>query len=147
MNFNNARIREKGKKRNLFDKVNEIKEHIKTFFPEIGSDKILAIMSHCRRFYEGNLHDGRDSCSKKPRPLSHNERLIYSYLRKNNLNPSTVYRWFLAARIPADIRSQLARGVISQKKAFQLSANRLRNRISREGLFMMEEIRQIIKNY
>lgn len=148
MKIGNYRIRENGKKRNLFDKVNEIKQYIKTILPEIDSDKLLSIMSHCRRFYEGNLHYGkRDSPNKKPRELSINEKIIYEYLIKNGLNPSTVYRWFLASRIPSDIQDQLKKGKISQRKAFEIASNRLRNRISSEGLIMMEEIRDIIRRY
>ncbi len=148
MKLNNARIHENGKRRSLFDKVHEIKDYIKTAIPEIDESKILTLMSHCRRFHEGNLVYGRIG-SKKARkiPLSANERIVYSFLIQQKLNPSTVYRWFLASRIPADIRSQLASGRISQKRAFKLSANRLRNRMSREGMLLIESIRDIVSRY
>lgn len=105
MNLNSARIRENGKKRSLFDKVNEINQFIKTILPEIDADKLVGIMSRCRRYYEGKLHYGRrDSEIRRPSELTFNERIVYDYLLKNNLNPSTVYRWFLASRIPVDIK-------------------------------------------
>jgi len=148
MSLNNHRIRENGKKRSLFDKVNEINQHIKTILPEIEHDRLIAVMAHCRRHYEGNLQYGRrGSAGCKPRELTYNERLIYDYLLRNNLNPSTTYRWFLASRIPTDIQALLKRRQISVKHAFHLAANRLRNRLSKDGLLMMEEIRQIVRKY
>ena len=43
----NHRIRQSGKKINIFDKVNLIKRDIKSLLPEIGDDKILPIFSIC----------------------------------------------------------------------------------------------------
>jgi hypothetical protein len=40
--FYNHRIRENGKKVNIFDKVNEIKQHLKDIIPEIKSDEVTA---------------------------------------------------------------------------------------------------------
>lgn len=41
----NWRIRENGQKRGLFDKVNEIKQGIKTILPELEGDKLIAMLS------------------------------------------------------------------------------------------------------
>lgn len=148
MNMKNARIRERGRKRSLFDKVNEIKDIIKSIFPEIDGDRLMAVMAHCRAYHEGKYYHGRrNSPYRRPRELTVNERMIYDYMLRNNLKPTTVYRWFLASRIPADIQALMRNGQVSVKKAFELSANRLRNRLSREGLVMIEEIRQIIRRY
>ena len=49
MRLYNTHIRENGKKRNLFDKVNEIKEKIKVIVPEIDEDKWLTIIHHVRQ--------------------------------------------------------------------------------------------------
>ena len=100
MDLNNARIRENGKKRNLFDKVNEIKQFIKTIFPEIDGDRLMAIMAHCRAYYEKKLYYGRRSSPTRiRRELTLNERIIYDWMLKNNLRPGTVYRWFLASKL------------------------------------------------
>lgn len=148
MTLNNAHVRENGRKRSLFDKVNELKNFIKTILPEIEGDKLMGVLAHCRRYYEGKLYYGRrTNPHKRRRELTHNERIVYDYLLRNNLKPSTVYRWFLASRIPTDIQALLNKGQISVKKAFQLSANRLRNRLSREGLILMEEMREIVRKY
>jgi hypothetical protein len=53
------RIREKGKKRSIFDKVKEIKNNLKLFLPELEEDRIIPILARCRRFYEGSLYYGR----------------------------------------------------------------------------------------
>ena len=143
----NYRIREKdGKKKSLFLKVEEIKQDLKDIMPEIEGDRLIEMMSHCRRYYEGKLHYGRrDSKAKKPRDLTANERVLYDYLLKNGLNPSTTYRWFLATRLPSDIKDQLTKGKIGQKIAMQVAANRRRVKHSNAGLLLMEEIRNAVR--
>jgi len=144
----NYRIRENGKKINIFDKVNEIKQHLKDIIPEIESDKLIVILSHCRAYYEGKLHYGRRNVPEnlqRTRELTANERIVYEYLLKNKLNPSTTYRWFIATRLPQDVREKLAKGEIGQKQAMLISANRRNAKMSQIGLLMMEEIREIIQ--
>ena len=144
----NHQIRDKGKKINIFDKVNQIKKNIKSLLPEIEDDKLLPIFSHLRAFYEGRLHYGRRSVPenlKRKRELTEAEKIVYDYLLKNKINPSTSYRWMLACRVPSDIKSKLMRGEISYKKAIQIAGNRLRVRESNTGLLMMEEITNIVR--
>jgi len=144
----NYRIRENGRKINIFDKVNEIKQHLKDIIPEIESDKLIVILSHCRAYYEGKLHYGRRNVPEnlqRTRELTANERIVYEYLLKNKLNPSTTYRWFIATRLPQDVREKLAKGEIGQKQAMLISANRRNAKMSQIGLLMMEEIREIIQ--
>lgn len=143
----NHQIRENGKKINIFDKVNKIKNDIKVLLPEIGEDKLIQMFSHMRRYYEGNLHKGRRSNPenwKKKKRLTKAELILYDYLLKNKLNPSTTYRWMLACRVPSDIKDKLKQGRLSYKKALQISANRKRVRESNQGLLMMEEINNVI---
>ena len=144
----NHQIRENGRKRSIFDKVNEIKQDLKDMFPEIEGDRLIGMFSHCRRHYEGKLHYGRihnKSNHSRVRELTTNENLLYDHLLRKGLNPSTTYRWLIATRLPSDIMKQLANGKISQKKAMQISANRRRTRESVTGLLMMEEIRNIVQ--
>src|SRR3989344_3980155 len=145
----NRQIRENGKKRSIFDKVNEVKQHIKATLPEVDSDRLIHMLSHCRRYYEGNLYYGRRSIEEnqqKKRDLTETERILYDLLLKMNLNPGTAYRWFLATRVPFDIKEKLEKGMISQRKAMEISANRKRVRESNIGLLMMEEIRTIMRS-
>jgi hypothetical protein len=145
----NYRIREKGKKINIFDKINQIKKDIKALLPEIEDDRLLIMFSHTRRYYEGKLYYGRrtnlENLERK-RELTEAEKIVYDYLLKNKLNPSTAYRWFLACRVPSDVKEKLVQGRLSYKKALQISANRKRVRESNTGLLMVEEINNIIQS-
>ena len=144
----NYRIRENGRKINIFDKVNEIKQHLKDIIPEIEGDKLIVILSHCRAYYEGKLHYGRRNVPEnlqRKKELTANERIVYEYLLKSKLNPSTTYRWLIATRLPQDIREKLAKGQIGQKKAMEISANRRNVKMSNMGLLMMEDIRNAIE--
>ena len=145
----NYQIRSNGKKINIFDRVNQIKKDIKVLLPEIEDDKLISMFSHMRRYYEGKLHYGRRTNPEnwdKKQDLTEAEKLIYDYLLKNKLNPSTTYRWMLTCRVPADIKSKLMEGKLSYKKALQIASNRKRVRESNTGLLMMEEINNIVRS-
>lgn len=147
--FINHQIRWDGKKINIFDKVNQIKKDIKAILPEIEGDKLISMFSHCRRYYEGKLHYGRRTNPenlKRIRELTQAEQILYDYLLKNNLNPSTTYRWFLTTRVPYDIKEKLSKNQISYKKALEISANRKRVVESNKGLLIMEEINNIVRS-
>jgi hypothetical protein len=144
-------IREKGRKRSMFEKVREIKQKLKRALPEIEDNRLISMLGHCRRYYEGSLYYGRrttDKTEKKQRKqldLTQMERVLYDFLLRNNLNPSTTYRWFLATRVPDDIKDKLAKKQISYRKAMQISYNRKRVRESNIGLLMLEEMRIIVR--
>lgn len=143
----NWRIRENGQKRSLFDKVNEIKKGIKTILPELEGDKLIAMLSKIRTYVahkKKGVPLGRKGW-KGYRKLTFNEKVLYEYLLKKDLNPSTTYRWFLATRIPEDVKEKLSKGKISVKKAMQISANRRRVKDSNLGLLMIEEIRTMMR--
>ena len=143
----NVNIRENGKKRNLFDKVNELKQKIYMLMPEIDGEKLIIIMRHIRREYEGKLVYGRYGKTNKKVELTHTEHLIKELLLKEGMNPSTCYRWFLATRIPSDVMDKLRRGQISQNKAYEISVNRRRNQKSSDKLLLMENMREIMRRY
>ncbi|MBS3107015.1 hypothetical protein J4419_05130 [Candidatus Woesearchaeota archaeon] len=129
----------------IFQKVEEIRQRLKTVIPEVDSTRLLPMLSHCRRHYEGKLYYGRrDHPDNRVRELTQAERIIYDYMLRSDLNPSTAYRWFIATRVPLDIKEKLERGLISQKKAMEISANRRKVKHSNLGLLMMEELRTLI---
>jgi len=151
----NYRIREKhvrdgtlvGRKRSIFDKVSEIKRDLKDIIPEIKDDELIPILSKIRTYYrhkKKGIPLGRKGW-KGYRKLTNVETIVYDFLTKNNLNPCTTYRWFIATRLPQDIREKLAKGQIGQRTAMQIAANRRRTKNSVTGLLMMEEIRNIIQ--
>jgi len=139
-------VRDNGHRKNIFDKVNEIKQQLKEIFPEVESDRFLAMFSHCRRHHEGKLFYGRgNNPQRQTRDLTQSERVLYDFLLRNKLNPTTVYRWFLATRIPEDVKQKLADHKIGYKTAMRISYNRKKARDSNIGLIMVEEIRNIVR--
>jgi len=145
------RVRDKGKKISLFDRVSEIKQQLKQIIPEVEGSRLITMLCHCRRYYEGDLYYGRRTANpeekkkRKQLDLTQTERILYDFLIRNKLNPSTIYRWFLAVRVPEDIKDKLAKGQISYKKAMEISYNRKRVRESNIGLMMLEEMRIIVR--
>ena len=145
--FINTKVRYKGKKIPIFDRINRIKNDLIELLPEIEEDKFLLMMSHVRNFFYGNLYYGRrDSPNKKKRKLTTNEKIVLDYLLKNHLNPSTTYRWFIACRMPSDIKEKLQKGKISFRKAFLIADNRKKSKMSSTGLLMIEEINNLVSS-
>lgn len=106
--FINTKIREKGKKINIFDKVNRIKKDLKGLLPEVEEDKIIPMFSHIRNFFYGKLHYGRRNVPEniqRKRKLTKAETILLDYMMRNDLNPSTTYRWMIAC-VVASIKSK-----------------------------------------
>lgn len=145
------RIRENGRKVCIFDKITDIKQKLNTYLPEIEDNRLLVMLSHCRARYEGNLYYGRRTYNqeelktRKPRELTELERVLYEFMLKNKLNPSTTYRWFLACRIPEDIKEKLIKKQIPIRKAMQIAHNRRRVQEYNTSLFMLEEMRTLVR--
>lgn len=144
--FINRRVRYKGKKIAIFDRINAIKKDLTAIIPEVDEDRFLSMLSHIKNFYYGKLHYGRNKPEnqKRKRELTTNEKIVYDYMLKNKLNPSTTYRWFIACRMPADIKDKLQNGKISFTKAQLISDNRRKSKMSNTGLLMMEEINNVV---
>ena len=143
----NCNVRSNGRKVNIFDKVNSIKAELKEILPEVDGEKLVVLFSKVRTFYlhkKKGVPVGR-AYNGKFRKMTEIEELLYGYLLKNGLNPSTTYRWFIATRIPVDVKHKLATNQISYKTAMQISANRRRTKNSVQGLILMEEIRAIVQ--
>ena len=147
--FINTKVRYKGKKILIFDRINRIKNDLIELLPEIEEDKFLLMMSHVRNFYYGKLYYGRRDKPenlKRKRKLTANEKIVLDYLLKNHLNPSTTYRWFIACRMPSDIKEKLQKGKISFRKAFLIADNRKKSKMSSTGLLMIEEINNLVSS-
>jgi hypothetical protein len=139
----NTRVRDKGKKRNIFDKVNEIKNDIGVILPHIESVRLIRILSKIRTYIahkKKGVPLGRRGW-KGYRDLAEDERIVYEYLLKNDLNPSTTYRWFIATRLPSDVKEKMANGQYSFRKAMQISANRRKAEYSSKAVDILEEIK------
>jgi len=153
MRLGNTRIRDRrtGKKLNIFQRVEEIRRDIKEIMPEVDPSRYIPMFSRIRREYRGVLYKGKVGVVRKlpmelrlKDELTANEKILYEYLLKNNLNPCTTYRWFIATRIPEDIKEKLAKGQIGYNQAMHISANRKRVRESNMGLLVIEELKTIV---
>jgi len=147
--FINTGVRYKGKKIPIFDRINMIKNDLRELLPEVEEDRYLSMFSHIRNFFYGKLHYGRrnDPANKeRKRELTEAEKVILDYMLKNKLNPSTTYRWFVACRLPADVKEKLEKGQVSFKKAFLIADNRKKSKMSNTGLIMIEEINNIVRS-
>lgn len=145
--FVNHSARYRGRKINLFDRINKIRNDLKELLPEIPEDKFLSMASHVRNFYYGKLHYGRSGIPEnkdRKRQLTQAEQILLDYYLRTNINPSTAYRWFVACRIPSDIKDKLAKGQVSFKKAMLIADNRKKSKLSNTGLLMIEEINNIV---
>ena len=137
-----------GRKRSIFAKVSEIKRDIKGMIPEVKDNELLGIMSRCRSFYHGVLHYGRRGTpenKKRKRELTINEKVVYDYLIRNDLNPSTTYRWFIATRLPQDVKDKLEAGKIGQKTAMKIWADRRNAKSTSISISLMEDIRNFVQ--
>lgn len=147
--FVNKNVRYKGKKIPIWDRINRIRNDLKELLPEVDEDKFLPMASHVRNFFYGKLHYGRRGIKEnidKKRPLTEAEKILLDYYMKNNLNPSTTYRWFVACRLPSDIKAKLQKGQVSFKKAMLIADNRKKSKLSSTGLLMIEEINNIVQS-
>lgn len=145
--FINKNVRYKNKKVPIFDRINRIKTDLKALIPEVEEDRFLSMLSHIRNFSYGKLHYGRRTIPEnltRKRELTTNEKIVFDYMLKNKLNPSTTYRWFVACRLPADVKDKLQKGQISFKKAMIINDNRKKSKMSNTGLLMIEEINNIV---
>ena len=147
--FVNKNVRYKGKKIPIWDRINRMKNDLKELLPEIEENKFLSMASHVRNFFYGNLYYGRRTKKgdpQKKRFLTEAEKILLDYYIKNNLNPSTTYRWFVACRLPSDIKAKLQKGQVSFKKAMLIADNRKKSKLSNTGLLMIEEINNIVQS-
>lgn len=143
----NWRIRDRGIKVNIFDKVNEVKRDLQALLPEIEGDRLIAMFSKIRTYVahkKKGVPLGRKGL-KGYRKLTPAESILYEYIIKRKMSPSTTYRWFLATRIPEDVKEKMNKGQLSVKKAMEISANRRRVKMSKQGFYLMEDIRLIVR--
>lgn len=135
----------------VFDKVDAIKKLINEHLPELKDNQLVFMMAHCREFYEGNLYYGRRTSNpeekwRRPlRVLTKIESELLQLLLAHQVNPSTAYRWFLAARVPEDIMNEVKRKGMTITKAMEIARNRKRVKENKQGWQMISMIREIVR--
>lgn len=118
-------------------KMEFAKEIIKRSLGEIPKREISVIL--CRIAHKHN------DPKWKTRELTEKEMIVYDCLLKEELNPATVYKWYLLTRTPDDVKQKLRLGIISQKKALKLNAGRIRYKEMQAGFDLMEQCRMLIR--
>lgn len=131
------------------DKVVQLKKDFKTLLPEIEQERYIQMLGHIY-WYHRNKREYRERIRGKfgkLRALTQAEIIMLDFLLKNNINPKTIYKWFMVCRLPEDIQTKLRNNEItSVVEARKIATNRMRQRDSNAGLLMLEEINGVIKS-
>jgi len=77
--------------------------------------------------------------------LKEKELMIYEILIKNDLNPSTVYKWYCLTRTPQDLQQRIRSGKINQKQALRMTLNRRREKEMGLAMQVLTEGRDVIR--
>ena len=91
----------------VFEKVSALRKLVKTIFPEMEDSALIEMLREVSKWHY----------SKKGM-LSQDHVKLYELLMNNSYNPNTVYKWFLLARSPFELREKLKLNLISQREAF-----------------------------
>lgn len=70
---------------------------------------------------------------RRKEPLNEREMIVYDALNKEELNPSTVYSWFLATRAPVDIKLRYRKGKITSQQIVRFGRNEVEKQRCRES--------------
>lgn len=148
-------------KTNLLKRVEKVMNDLKRLFPNMTLDeaKVTHILARCRRHYEKNLFYGRQSVPanrRRQRHLTPDEQLIYNYIKDLKfiekgkevyVNPSTLYRNFLAIRVPSDLKQDLMDGKVSQSQAIKLAHMRKATQQFGQAKIILEEFYNVIVGF
>lgn len=148
-------------KTNLLRRVEKVMTDLKRMFPNIALDegKVTHILARCRRHYDHNLYYGRQGVPanrRRQRQLKPDEMLIYNYIkdlkfiengREVYVNPSTLYRNFLAIRVPEDLRDELLAGKISQVQATKLARMRKSTQQFGQAQIILQEFYNVVAGF
>jgi hypothetical protein len=130
------KIREDLVRKDVFEKMNFVRELLKATIPEFkgfSDNKLKLVMSHIGHFHIDN----------KP-VLTELEIIAYDTLIRNDINPSTAYKWFNLTMLPVDYQHQLRTGRISQKQALRMHASRKRQLEISKGIQIIELVREAV---
>jgi hypothetical protein len=102
-----------GKKMDIFQKVDMLKELIKKNVGKIEPDEFYVIIEKLgnRWHYKNKRKDGLT--------LTDKETAIYELMLNNNINPSTAYKWLLVINSPPDILHKVRTGLIGLREALK----------------------------
>lgn len=112
-----------------------VKELVNKNLPQFAGKPLLKPLSRIAHFHYG-----------RKVKLGLDETLLIDLLKKNRLNPHTVYRWFLLEYAPPDVQCLLDEGKVSLKDAQKQSTVVRTERRMELSIKILEEIRVIVKD-
>ena len=130
-------MREDWIRKDVFEKVSLVKGLIHstiTGLQKTSDDGLKLMICHLAHFH----------CNNR-KTITENEAIIYDTLIRNDINPSTAYKWFCLTMLPADFRHKMKSGRITQKQALRQAAGRKRDREIRMSLEIMQMVRESIR--
>ncbi len=107
-------VNNKGVPNDWWTRLNDLKILIKQKFPQNDVPNLLKLMSKIAHYHY----------NKNKFLIIGFELELYKFLRENNYNPYTVYKWLLLENVPEDIRFRLRNNQLSQREAFNLKFER-----------------------
>lgn len=120
---------------NIFAKLSTVKQLLNQHLPEQNEVERFELIQGAAKWH----YD-------KKRTLRPAQAAVYEVLIKNSYNPYTVYRWFLLAKSPLELREKLKLNLISQREAFtrKRELNSLANTSHQQ---VLQEIINTIERY
>lgn|SRR3989338_521283 len=120
---------------NIFAKLSTVKQLLNQNLPEQSDAERFELIQGAAKWH----YDKR-------RTLTPAQAMVYEILIKNSYNPYTIYRWFLLAKSPLELREKLKMNLISQREAFaqKRELNSLANTSHQQ---VLQEIMNTIKRY
>lgn len=97
---------------NVFEKIKGVRKVVNGVYPELGVEELSRIVG----FLANNWHGKK---RKKHVCLTKQQLMVYDLLMKNGYNPATVYKWFLLATAPQDVREQVRQNNVPIVKALR----------------------------
>ena len=96
----------------VYDKLKKLKKGLEKEVGKFGDGFLSLMMGKLERWHYPKKRT-------KGMTITKDEAMVYEYLRSNSLNPSTVYKWFLACSSTGTVAKQLREGTIGLKAALR----------------------------
>ena len=130
-------MREDWIRKDVFEKVVLLKGLLDSTIPEVkklDEFEYKRMMCHLAHYHCNNRQT-----------LTEIEMLAYDTLIRNDVNPSTAYKWFCLTTLPKDFQHKLRTGRITQKQALRKATKRRRDKEIASGFEIMEMVRESIR--
>src|SRR3989338_6277947 len=122
------------KEKNVYEKIESVKEILKPLIEDKNNKDIKRILCHCVYYKMG-----------RKKELVGEEKEFYDFLLKHDLKPKTLYEWFLLLDVPEHIKKQLEEKRIGRKNAQSRAFAYKRMIGTKNGKEIMTDIMVVIR--